>query len=79
MWPVVKLRNAYDPSWNYIGLAIQAATSLNCHSPIPKGDVTSHYRGAIDTAAAEMEPSNQAMTWLHCFQMGARYVVLIVS
>jgi len=74
MWPVPKLRNAYDPSWNYIGLAIQAALSLNCHSPVAKNSVTSHYRAGADTAAAEMEPSNQAMTWLHCFEMGARYV-----
>lgn len=58
MWPVPKLRNAYDPSWNYIGLAIQAASSLNCHSPIAKNDVTAYYRGAADTAAAEMELSN---------------------
>lgn len=79
LWPIPKMRNAYDPSWNYIGLAIQAAASLNCHSPLDRGHVTSNYRGYSDTAPADMEPPIQAMTWLYCFKMGTRSVVLLQS
>lgn len=73
LWPIPKLRNAYDPSWNYIALAISAAASLNCQSPTGKNKLTSHYRGPADTTAAEMDPSNQAMTWIACFEIGVRY------
>lgn len=72
LWPIPKLRNSYDPSWNYIGLAIQAATSLNCHNPLENDQVIAHYKGASDTSAAEMNPAVQAMTWLYCFKIGAR-------
>lgn len=72
LWPIPKFRNAYDPSWNYVGLAIQAAMSLDCHGPMGKESPVAHYKGMTDTPAAEMEPSNQAMTWLGCFEISAR-------
>lgn len=72
LWPVPKMRNVYDPSWNYVGLAIQAATSLNCHYPVEPNNLLAHYKGAGDTSAADMKPSNQATTWLYCFTISAR-------
>lgn len=73
LWPIPKQRGAYDPSWNYVALAISGASNLSCHSPTGKNAATSHYRGPADTTAAEMEPSNQAMTWIACFEIGVRY------
>lgn len=72
LWPIPKLRNAYDPSWNYLGLATSAASSLNCHRPVGKDEATAHYRGMADTAAAEMDPATQAMTWISCYEIGVR-------
>lgn len=72
LWPVPKIRNVYDPSWNYIGLAIQAATSLNCHHPLEAGNPIAYYKGPGDTLAAELDPVNQAMTWISCYTIGAR-------
>lgn len=73
LWPIPRLRNAYDPSWNYVALAISAASSLDCHSPLGKDMATSNFRGLADTTAAEMDPANQAMTWIACFEIGIRY------
>lgn len=72
LWPVPKLRNVYDPGWNYIGLAIQAATSLNCHHPLEAANPVAHYKGPGDTLAADLDPINQAMTWLYCYNIGCR-------
>jgi hypothetical protein len=72
LWPIPKLRNAYDPSWNYVALAISAASSLNCHNPMGTDSAASHYKGLADTSAAEMDPSIQAMTWISCYETGIR-------
>lgn len=72
LWPIPKMRNAYDPAWNYVGLATNAALSLNCHQPTGRDGLFAHYKGMIDTPAFEMDPGIQGMTWLGCFQIGAR-------
>ena len=71
LYPIPKLRNAHDPSWNYIGLCVQAAQTLDCHNP-QLDTPMKHYRGWADTAPFEMSPEIQAMTWLECFLTGAR-------
>lgn len=75
LWPVPKMRNSYDPSQNYIGLAVQAATYHNCHNPWGHDHVAAHFRGASDTPASKLDPVVQAMTWLYCFQISARCVL----
>lgn len=72
LWPVPKVRNSHDPSWNYMGLAIQAATSLNCHKPVASDSIAFHWKGTGDLSPADFDPATQAMTWLACFQIGAR-------
>lgn len=72
LWPIPKLRNAYDPSWNYVSLAISAASSLSCHHPVGTDKTTSYFRGLADTSAAQMEPPIQAMTWISCYEIGIR-------
>ena len=72
LWPVIQVRNAHDTGWNYIGLAIQGATSLGCHHPLERDNQTAHWHGMGDRSAADMDPLTQAMTWLYCFFIGAR-------
>lgn len=72
LWPIPRLRNAYDPSWNYVALATSAALALNCHAPLSKDAPTVHFRALTDMTAAEMDSANQAMTWIACYEIGVR-------
>ena len=76
LWPVPKPRAAYDPSWNYIGLAIHAAAQLGCHDPLPATSAARDWMGFGSGAARDVEPSIQASTWLACFRIGTAYVSL---
>ncbi|KAK4939456.1 hypothetical protein LTR10_020262 [Elasticomyces elasticus] len=67
LWPVQQERQMYDPSWNYIGLATNAAMQLNCHRPIRSDNEAIHWKGFSDTVGSDITPEGQALTWLGCF------------
>lgn len=41
-----------------------------------KNSVALSWKGLGDLSAADLDPTVQSMTWLSCFQIGARYVPL---
>ncbi|KAI1608466.1 hypothetical protein EDD36DRAFT_469351 [Exophiala viscosa] len=67
LWPIQQERQMYDPSWNYIGLATNAAMQLNCHRPINSDNAATHWKGFSDTVGSDITPEGQALTWLGCF------------
>lgn len=70
MWPIPQSRHFYNPAWNYIGLAINAAMQLNCHSPLGPASKTYGWKGLGHTAVNELSITDQSRTWLGCFWVG---------
>ena len=70
LWPIPQTRQSYDPSWNFIGMATNAAMQLNCHNPVPPGTEAIHWKGFGDTLGSEITTEIRALTWLACFWIG---------
>jgi hypothetical protein len=70
MWPIPQSRHFYNPAWNYIGLAINAAMQLNCHGPLHPTSKTDGWKGFGHIAVNELSTIDQARTWLGCFWVG---------
>ncbi|OQU99176.1 hypothetical protein CLAIMM_04848 [Cladophialophora immunda] len=71
IWPIPKRRILHDPSWAYIGIAVNSCMVLNCHTPLaqkqtaPKGTDLS---GIVDA-------QTQCLTWLACFSVGTQIAI----
>ena len=74
LWPVTKLREAYDPSWTYIGIAIQGAVNMDLHVPAQTRGLNLEYIGLGDFAISDTGLRTRLMTWLSCFDIGIRYI-----
>jgi hypothetical protein len=72
LWPVPKLRQQSDPSWNYIGLAINAAMHLNCHLHSHEGSPFADWRGFGGFTMRDIDTDTKNLTWLYCFDIGIR-------
>lgn len=69
LWPIPQARHFSNPAWNYVGLVINAALQLNCHSPTGPRSETHGWKGG-DVAVYELSVQDQARTWLGCFWVG---------
>jgi hypothetical protein len=70
MWPIPQSRHFYNPAWNYVGLVINAAMQLSCHSPLGPSSKTDGWKGLGHIAADELSTADQSRTWLGCFWVG---------
>ncbi|KAK9318378.1 transcriptional regulatory protein SEF1 [Lipomyces starkeyi] len=70
LWPIPKDRNESDPSWNYIGHAINAAMHLNCHSSF--NPEIADWGGFGEFTMKEICADTRNLTWLACFDIGTR-------
>ncbi|KAF2105738.1 hypothetical protein BDV96DRAFT_356667 [Lophiotrema nucula] len=66
LWPIPQRRELDDPSWDYVGLAVNACVRMRLH--------TAHSQlqpsvGPADqqAAVAHVSPRSRCMTWLACF------------
>jgi hypothetical protein len=75
LWPIPQSRHFYNPAWNYVGLAINAAMQLNCHSPLGPASKTDGWKGLGHIAVNELSITDQSRTWLGCFWVGNVLVV----
>ncbi|KAF4448821.1 putative transcription factor SEF1 [Fusarium austroafricanum] len=72
LWPIPKLRLWQDPSWGYIGLAVNAAMQLNCHLPPNSLFHAQLRRNASRRAMPVMDAAVRDTTWLACFDISTR-------
>ncbi|KAK9350933.1 transcriptional regulatory protein SEF1 [Lipomyces doorenjongii] len=72
LWPIPKLRQQFDPSWNYIGHAINAAMHLNCHIRCNLESPLSDWRGFGGFTMKDIGAHTRNLTWLACFDIGTR-------
>ncbi|KAK9240691.1 hypothetical protein V1525DRAFT_179884 [Lipomyces kononenkoae] len=72
LWPIPKLRQQFDTSWNYIGHAINAAMYLNCHIPCNLESPLADWRGFGGFTMKDMGADTRNLTWLACFDIGTR-------
>jgi hypothetical protein len=70
LWPVPQTHYFSNPAWNYVGLAIHAATQLHCHSPLGAGRDSNAWPGFGLVAEGDVKVIDQAQTWLGCFRVG---------
>lgn len=74
LWPVPKLRHQFDPSWNYIGLAISAAMHLNYHLHFYQNSPLADWRAFGGYSKEDVGADIRNLTWLACFNIGTRSV-----
>jgi hypothetical protein len=75
LWLVLKLRLWKDPYLGYIGLVLNSAMQLNCHSP-PSPLLNSKLRrNASRRAMPDVGVAVRDTTWLACFDISTRYVI----
>jgi Fungal specific transcription factor domain len=76
-WPVPKIRQILDPSWNYSGLATNSAMQMGLHKPSSTYD---WFQTGVPTTAQVEMPSetlrSRVLTWLSCFNINIQYVDL---
>jgi Fungal specific transcription factor domain len=70
MWPIPQSRHFYNPAWNYVGLAMNAAMQLDCHNPLGPASKTDGWKGLGHIAVNELSTEDQSRTWLGCFWVG---------
>lgn len=66
LWPIPKRRLLHDPSWTYIGIAVNSCMAFNCHTPLaPKRTLLgkADFSGGLDV-------QTRCLTWLGCFSVG---------
>jgi hypothetical protein len=68
LWPVPRQKRSLDPTWSYIGMAINACMNMGFHKPPLRG-----HRDWERLKEREMENINiQSVTWLACFNVGTQ-------
>lgn len=72
LWPISRLKEQDNPSWNYLGLAQNAALQMNLHSPIAKEAITGGWKGWGEVANKSYSPEYMSSNWLSCFDVGIR-------
>jgi hypothetical protein len=72
LWPLPVMSQPDDPSWNYIGLAINAAMQMGLHKPRCQQGLYGFGR----TNAPQVSVEVKMMTWMTLFELNARYVIL---
>ena len=70
LWPISQATHFSNPAWNYVGLVINAAMQLNCHSPLGPRSQTHGWKGLGDVAVCELSAQDLSQTWLGCFWVG---------
>lgn len=85
IWPLAPRKEASNPAWSYVGLAINACVEMGLHKPAPTTttDVGPQQRISQMAAATagwndqrrEVSVFRQRLTWLACFSISTQYVV----
>jgi len=71
LWPIPQRRIFRDPSWMYIGVAVNSCMTLNCHNPLPRNlDVPRWFN-----LSEYVDIRTQYLTWLACFAIGTQCVL----
>jgi len=74
-WPIPKIRGIFDPSWNYSGLATNAAMQMGMHKPLSRYD---WFQAGLPEVTRNEDPSvtsrKRVMAWLSCFNINIQYV-----
>ncbi len=71
-WPVPKITQARDPSWNYIGLVVNAAMQLTLHQPLRRPESFDRYVGWYMSSLHDVSTQIKALTWLSCFNINVQ-------
>jgi len=74
LWPVPKQREMHDPSWNYLGVAVNGAMQLGLHQPFAEHAHLAGWSRLGEYRLADISRGTRAMTWLACFNISIRYV-----
>jgi hypothetical protein len=69
LWPVPQQHHVDDPSWEHIGIAINAAMRFHCHKPLPESSPIRGWKGLGSVTANDLNVTTQHMTWLACFDI----------
>ena len=69
LWPVPQEHHYDDPSWEHIGLAINAALRFNCHNPLPQNNPIRGWKVLGGASANDLSITTQHKTWLACFNI----------
>jgi hypothetical protein len=74
-WPVPKIREILDPSWNYSGLAMNAGMQMGLHRPFVRFNLLQ--TDLSDTVGSEVQSAalmRKVLTWLACFNINIQWV-----
>lgn len=72
LWPVPQEHHFDDPSWEYIGLAINSAMRFNCHKPLSQSSPIRGWKVLGGAFANDLNITTQHTTWLACFNISTQ-------
>ncbi|RYP17206.1 hypothetical protein DL765_004662 [Monosporascus sp. GIB2] len=67
MWPLPKQQELLDPTWSYIGIAVNTCMRMNFHNPLPPGHAAQGFALWSDSPC-DITPQSQSLTWTAMFQ-----------
>ena len=67
LWPVPRRTQSSDPRWNYINLAMSAASQMNIHQPLSKSEAFQWFSGWTNTDLSATKVAIKAAIWLALF------------
>ncbi|PMD36825.1 hypothetical protein L207DRAFT_636751 [Hyaloscypha variabilis F] len=73
LWPIPRRRILHDPSWTYIGIAVNSSMTLNCHKP----PAQKHTLLEMGDLSGSVEVHTKYLTWLACFSVGTQIATFI--
>ncbi|KAF2102002.1 hypothetical protein NA57DRAFT_53939 [Rhizodiscina lignyota] len=69
LWPIPKRLPSFDPSWSYIGIAVNACMRLTFHNASPE-DINTRGWARWNSLCANVDVQTQRMTWvMGCFSI----------
>ncbi|RYP31594.1 hypothetical protein DL767_005703 [Monosporascus sp. MG133] len=67
MWPLPKRQALLDPTWSYVGIAVNTCMKMNFHNPLPPGHAAQGF-GLWSGSPGDITPQSQSLTWMAMFQ-----------
>ncbi|KIW97796.1 uncharacterized protein Z519_01380 [Cladophialophora bantiana CBS 173.52] len=73
VWPTPKRRILHDPSWAFIGIAVNSCMALNCHKPLAQRQTVPNGTDAY----RNVDVRTRCLTWLACFSVGTQTAIFL--
>ncbi|KAJ5097412.1 hypothetical protein N7456_008133 [Penicillium angulare] len=77
LWPIPQPQYLQNPAWNYIGLAINAAMQLHCHTLSEPDTEEGEWRGFAPTTDSKVTNETKSRTWLGCVKVGTLVALVL--